>query len=74
MEARNYRPDQRETGTQIGQIGKTENRIGYQIQKPVSTFRENQKPNAKNGKSANRNEHQNREAEVFFGIKTVQPI
>ena len=34
-------------GTQIGQIGKTENRIGYQIRKPINIFRENQKPNFK---------------------------
>ena len=46
----NCRPDRRETGTQIGQIGKTENRIGYQIRKPVSIFRENRKPNAKQRK------------------------
>ena len=35
-----------ETRTQIGQIGKTENRIGYQIRKPISIFRENRKSNA----------------------------
>ena len=40
MEARNCRSDRRETGTQIGQIGKSENRIGYQIRKPVSIFQE----------------------------------
>ena len=50
VEARNCRSDRRETGTQIGQIGKTENRIGYQIRKPVSIFRENRKPNAKQRK------------------------
>ena len=33
VEARNCRSDRRETGTQIGLIGKTENRIGYQILK-----------------------------------------
>ena len=38
VEARNCRSDRRETGTQIGLIGKTENRIGYQIRKPVSNF------------------------------------
>ena len=38
VEVRNCRSDRRETGTQIGQIGKTENRIGYQIQEPVSIF------------------------------------
>ena len=35
-----------ETRTQIGQIGKTEKRIGYQIRKPISIFRENRKSNA----------------------------
>ena len=39
--------DRRETGTHLGQIGKTKNCIRYQIQKPVSIFHENQKPNAK---------------------------
>ena len=38
VEARNCRSDRRETGTQIGLIGKTENRIGYQTRKPVSNF------------------------------------
>ena len=28
----------------VGQIGKTENHIGYQNRKPVSIFHENQKP------------------------------
>ena len=64
MKARNCRSDRRETGTQIGQIGKTENRIGYQIRKPVSIFRENRKPNAKQRKSANRNEHQSRKTDL----------
>ena len=44
VEARNYRSDRREIGTQIGQIGKIENRIGYQIRKPAGIFRENRKP------------------------------
>ena len=47
MEARNCRSDRRETGTQKGQIGKTENRIEYQIQKSVNIFCEERKPNAK---------------------------
>ena len=47
VEARNCRSDRRETGTQIGLIGKTENRIGYQILKPVSIFPENRRPNVK---------------------------
>ena len=51
VEPRNYRIDRRETGTQIGQIGKAKNCIGYQIRKPVSIFRENRKPNAKKRKN-----------------------
>ena len=47
VEARSCRSDRRETGTQIGLIGKTENCIGYQSRKPVSIFSENRKPNAK---------------------------
>ena len=50
MEAPNCRSDRRETGTQVGKIGKTENHIGYQIRKPVSIFRENRKPNGKKRK------------------------
>ena len=50
MEAPNCRSDRRETGTQVGKIGKTENHIGYQIRKSVSIFRENRKPNAKKRK------------------------
>ena len=49
-EARNCRSDRRETGTQIGQIGKTENHIGYQIRKPVGIFREKRKPDAEKRK------------------------
>ena len=64
VKARNCRSDRRETGTQIGQIGKTENRNGYQIRKPINIFRENQMH--KNGKSVNRNKHQNRETEVLW--------
>ena len=48
--ARSCRSGRRETGTQIGLIGKTENHIGYQIRKPVCIFRENRKPNAKKRK------------------------
>ena len=50
VEARNCRSDRKETGTQIGQIGKTENHIGYQIRKPVGIFREKRKPGAIKGK------------------------
>ena len=66
VEAHNCRSDRRETGTQIGHIGKIENRIGYQIRKPVTIFRGNRKPYANNRKSANRNEHQNGKTEVFW--------
>ena len=47
VEVRNCRSDQREFGTHRGQTRKTKTRIGYQIRKPVSIFRENRKPNAK---------------------------
>ena len=47
MEARNYRSDRRETGTRNSSNRKTENRIEFQIRKPVNIFRENRKPNAK---------------------------
>ena len=50
VDARNCRSDRRETGTQIGQIGKTKNRIGYKIRKPVNIFCENREPNVKNRK------------------------
>ena len=49
-EARNCLSGRRETGTQIGQMGKTENCIRYQIRKPVSIFRENRKSNAEKQK------------------------
>ena len=56
VEAHNCRSDRRETGTQIGQRGKTENCIGYQIRKPVNIFRENRKPNAKKRKMNTKNQ------------------
>ena len=65
VEAHNCRSDRRETGTQIGHIGKTENRIGYQIRKPVTIFREKRNHMLNNGKSANRSEHQNGKTEGF---------
>ena len=49
-EARNCLSGRRETGTQIGQMGKTENCIWYQIQEPVSIFRENRISNAEKQK------------------------
>ena len=72
MKARNCRSDRREAGTQIGQIGKTENRIGYQIRKPVSISRENRNKMLNNGKSANRNGHQNRKTDLKIA-KTENP-
>ena len=61
VEARNCRSDRRETGTEIGQTGKTENRIGYQI-----FFVKTENQMLKDGKYANRNEHLNRETDVFW--------
>ena len=69
MEAHNCRSDRRETGTQIGQRGKTENRIGYQIRKPVNIFRENRKPNAKKRKMNTKTKETK-----FFGTKTEKPF
>ena len=54
VEARNCRSDRRETGTQIGQIGKSEN--------PLIFFAKTENQMLKNGKSVN----QNRENEVFW--------
>ena len=68
MEARNSRPDRREIGTQIGLIGKTENRIGYQIRRPVSVLAKTENQMLKNGKSASRNEHQNRKSDQKIAI------
>ena len=50
------------TKNQTLKFGKTENRIEYQIRKPVNIFRENRKPNAKIRKI--RNEHQNRKTDL----------
>ena len=62
MEARNCRSDRRETGTQIGQIGKTEN--------PLVFFAKTENQMLiRNGKSANRNELQNRKTRVFLAQK-----
>ena len=59
MEARNCRSDRRETGTQIGQIGKTEN--------PLVFFAKTENQMLiRNGKSANHNELQNRKTGVFW--------
>ena len=54
-------------------IGTTGNRIGYQIRKPVSVFRENWKPNAKkkNGKSANRKDTKT-EKSKFLNEKPIK--
>lgn len=45
---------------------KTGNHITYQIWKPISILGENWKPNAKNRKSINCNEHKNRKTKVFL--------
>ena len=74
VEARNYRSDRRETGTLIGQIGETENCIGYQIRKPVNTFRENRKPNAYQRKICKPQRNTKTEKAKLFGTKTEKPI
>ena len=61
VEARNCRSDRREIGTQIGETGKTENRIGYQI-----FFVKTENQMLKNRKYAIRNEHLNQETDVFW--------
>ena len=66
VEVRSCRSDRRETGTQIGLIGKTENCIGYQSRKPVSIFCENRKPNAKKRKIRKPQWPPNRKNEVFW--------
>ena len=53
----------------MGQIGKTENRIEYQIRKPVSIFRENRKPNALIRKIRKPQRPPNRKTEVFLAQK-----
>ena len=50
VEVCNCHSDGRQIGTQIGQIGITENRIGYQSQKPISISGENPKPSVKKRK------------------------
>ena len=71
VEARNCRSDRRETGTQIGQIGKTENRIDIKSENPLVFFAKIENHMLKNGKSANYYEHQNRKAEVFSAQKPI---
>ena len=53
----------------MGQIGKTENRIEYQIRKPVNIFRENRKPNALIRKIRKPQRPPNRKTEVFLAQK-----
>ena len=53
----------------MGQIGKTENRIEYQIRKPVSILRENRKPNALIRKIRKPQRPPNRKTEVFLAQK-----
>ena len=65
MEARNCHSDRRETGTQICQVGKTETTSDIKYENPLIFFAKTENQMLTNGKSANRNEHQNRETEVF---------
>ena len=65
MKALNCRSDRRKTGTQIGQIGKTENRIGNQNRNLLGFFAKIENQKLKNEKSANHKKHQNRKTEVF---------
>ena len=60
----NCRSDRRETGTQIDQIRKTENRIEYQIRKPAGIFAKTENQMLNNGKSANLNEYKNRKTDL----------
>mgnify|MGYP000229422192 CR=1 FL=1 len=65
MEARNCRSDRRESGTEIGQIGKPKTASNIKSENPLIFFAKTENQMLKNGKSANRNEHQNRKTEVF---------
>ena len=47
-------------------IGEPKTHIRYQNRKTASIFYENWKPDAKQQKSANRNEHHNRKTKVFW--------
>ena len=69
VEARNCRSDRRETGTQTDQIGKTENRVEYEIRKPVNIFHENQKPNAKIRKNRKPHRISNSKTRQYFSRK-----
>jgi hypothetical protein len=60
VEAHNCR---REIGNQIGKI---ENRIGYQIRKPLVSLPKTENQMLKKGKTANRNRHQNGKTDVFW--------
>ena len=67
MEARNC---------QIGQIGKIKTASHSKSENPLIFFAKTESQMLKNGKSANRDEHQNRKSEVF-GVeteKTEKPI
>ena len=67
VEARNCRSDRRETGTQIDQIGKTENRVEYEIRKPVYIFfTKTKNQTLKFGKTENRIEYQIRKPVNIF--------
>ena len=66
MEACNCCSERRETRTQIGQRGKTENRIRViKSENPLVFFAKTENQMLKDRKSTNHNEHQNRKTKVF---------
>ena len=54
---------------QIGQIGKIKTASDIKSENPLVFFAKTENQTLKNGKSANRNEHQNRKSDVF-GVET----
>ena len=74
VKARNCCSGQRETRTQIGQIGKTKKCIGYQIWKPVNIFRKNGKPNVKKTENWQTAMNTKTEKLKFFCTKAEKPI
>ena len=66
VEACNCCSERRETRTQIGQRGKTENRIRViKSENPLVFFAKTENQMLKDRKSTNHNEHQNRKTKVF---------
>ena len=64
MEAHNCRSDRRETGTQLVQIGKPKTASNSKSENPLIFFAKTENQMLKYGKSANRNEHQNRKTDL----------